>query len=131
VNLNPTRLDCKFNGIHNIPSTDAVNTFLKSFDSATSMVFHRRTGKLTENWKVDLKVRVNIYGAMNVYQIAIRQIELWPKMRFVKFTFCQMTFLPNIDLKFFSPKLYVFQEKVKKGIKKLSDLNEESHWNRR
>jgi hypothetical protein len=27
-----------------VPSTDAVNTFLKSFDSATSMVFHGRTG---------------------------------------------------------------------------------------
>jgi len=28
-----------------VPSTDAVNTFLKSFDSATSMVFHGRTAK--------------------------------------------------------------------------------------
>ena len=27
-----------------VPTTDAVNTFLQSFDSATSMVFHGRTG---------------------------------------------------------------------------------------
>ena len=34
-----------FNNLTNaVPSSDAVNTFLKSFDSATSMVFHGRTG---------------------------------------------------------------------------------------
>jgi hypothetical protein len=32
------------NSINAVPSSDAVNTFLKSFDSATSMVFHGRTG---------------------------------------------------------------------------------------
>ena len=38
--------DFDHNNNNLVPTTDAVNTFLQSFDSATSMVFHGRTGKI-------------------------------------------------------------------------------------